>query len=85
MRKRKIMDDLGYSNRCFNYGIGHGCDAQCPALRDGECNMEDPIAMADQLSEECDSETIQNICSYYPTLLREFRKRKIKQLETTNQ
>jgi len=57
---------------CFNVGISGGCGIDCYLFKDGDCDVDDPVAFIPEIL-ECDDEQIASIKKTYP-LIEEFQK-----------
>lgn len=46
-RLKQLVGDIIGANKamdeCYSYGIGHGCDLDCPKLLRGECEVTDDV------------------------------------------
>lgn len=56
--------------KCEDYGMSNGCDCDCPVLRSGECEINDPEAAIIMLDEDTDldPEDRKEIYELYPQL-----------------
>lgn len=52
--------------KCFDYGISHGCDAGCPVLLDGCCDVAEEVLA--QYEEEFAPEELEELRDLYGLL-----------------